>query len=207
MNEFETKRASLEDKYANAPEQVTKEDLESYESFYALKTYFWNNQEKTKVVLGDYEVTHTFRRGISSNSGKSKSPTQHKFIIKNLTNDEQWEDGLIIKEHNRRSRFGSVEKYEREMRDTSNSPNWKPGPTKEAIKGSVLELANRLHLPIGLLLDQLAKAKVNITNEDDLFSESDQAQYLEYLKASHKEVARAKLTRERSGATNLVRNG
>ena len=95
MNEFETKRASLEDKYANAPEQVTKEDLESYESFYALKTYFWNNQEKTKVVLGDYEVTHTFRRGISSNSGKSKSPTQHKFIIKNLTNDEQWEDGLI----------------------------------------------------------------------------------------------------------------
>lgn len=198
MDNFEEKRSVLVNKYTNAPETVSKKDLSSYESFYALKTYFWNNQEKTKVVLGDYEVTHTFRRGISSNSGKSKSHTQHKFIIKSLINDEQWEDGVIIKEHNRRSRFGSVEKYNREMGyseevDYTYLQNLSKQAKKKAVKGSILEFAKGLHLPIGLLLDELAKAKVNITNEDDLITPEDKDRLLNFLMSNYQKKEKARL--------------
>jgi hypothetical protein len=115
MSDFQSNRDKLEAKLFNNPTSVTKDDLKSYEAFYALKTYFWKNQESSKEIFGDYEVEHVFRRGIRSNSGKSKTPTQHMFIINNLTNDEQWENGYIFIEHNRRSRFGNTAQENREL--------------------------------------------------------------------------------------------
>ena len=114
MSDFQSNRDKLEEKLFNNPESVTKDDLKSYEAFYALKTYFWKNQETSTAVFGDYAVIH-FRRGIWSNSGKTKTPTQHMFIIKHLTNDEQWENGYLFREHNRRSRFGNTEQENREL--------------------------------------------------------------------------------------------
>lgn len=112
-NYFEIKRIALVEKFKNEPESVTKEDLDSYESFYALKTYFWETK-KGKAGLGKFTVTHHFRLGLKSNSGKSKTLNQHQFIITDNESHESWVQGFIIPQHNRRSRGANVESYERE---------------------------------------------------------------------------------------------
>ena len=176
------------DKWISHPDEVKKEDLKKP----YLNTYFWKTKPKGKFnpvrVLGNFEIFMDLHFGQRSNSGKSKSPNQTVFVIKDLTTNEEWEAGFIVPEYpNRRSRFGSVEKYERERRDISKSTlENTPSPTKETVKGSVLEFANSLSLPIGLLLDQLSEANINITNEDDLITPEDKDRLLNFLRSNHK---------------------
>ena len=177
------------DKWISHPDEVKREDLKKP----YLNTYFWVTKPKGKDdyvrVLGNFEIFMDLNFGQKSNSGKSKSPNQTVFIIKDLTTHEETKEGFIIDEYpNRRSRFGSVEKYEREKRDISKStPEQTPFPTKETVKGSVLEFANSLSLPIGLLLDKLSEANINITNEDDLITPEDKDRLLNFLKDNYKE--------------------
>ena len=177
------------DKWISHPDEVKREDLKKP----YLNTYFWKTRPKGKFdpvrVLGNFEIFMDLHFGQRSNSGKSKSPNQTVFIIKDLTTHEETKEGFIIDEYpNRRSRFGSVEKYERERRDISKStPKNTPSPTKETVKGSVLEFANSLSLPIGLLLDKLSEANINITNEDDLITPEDKDRLLNFLKDNYKE--------------------
>ena len=177
------------DKWISHPDEVKREDLKKP----YLNTYFWVTKPKGKDdyvrVLGNFEIFMDLNFGQKSNSGKSKSPNQTVFIIKDLTTHEETKEGFIIDEYpNRRSRFGSVEKYEREKRDISKStPENTPSSTKETVKGSVLEFANSLSLPIGLLLDQLSEANINITNEDDLITPEDKDRLLNFLKDNYKE--------------------
>ena len=176
------------DKWISHPDEVKREDLKKP----YLNTYFWVTKPKGKDdyvrVLGNFEIFMDLNFGQKSNSGKSKSPNQTVFIIKDLTTHEETKEGFIIDEYpNRRSRFGSVEKYEREKRDISKStPENTPPSTKETVKGSVLEFANSLSLPIGLLLDQLSEANINITNEDDLITPEDKDRLLNFLRSNHK---------------------
>ena len=176
------------DKWISHPDEVKREDLKKP----YLNTYFWVTKPKGKDdyvrVLGNFEIFMDLNFGQKSNSGKSKSPNQTVFIIKDLTTHEETKEGFIIDEYpNRRSRFGSVEKYEREKRDISKStPENTPSSTKETVKGSVLEFANSLSLPIGLLLDQLSEANINITNEDDLITPEDKDRLLNFLRSNHK---------------------
>ena len=134
------------DKWISHPDEVKREDLKKP----YLNTYFWVTKPKGKDdyvrVLGNFEIFMDLNFGQKSNSGKSKSPNQTVFIIKDLTTHEETKEGFIIDEYpNRRSRFGSVEKYEREKRDISkSSPENTPSSTKEIVKGSVLEFANSL---------------------------------------------------------------
>lgn len=177
------------DKWISHPDEVKREDLKKP----YLNTYFWKTRPKGKFdpvrVLGNFEIFMDLNFGQKSNSGKSKSPNQTVFIIKDLTTHEETKEGFIIDEYpNRRSRFASVEKYEREKRDISKStPEHTPFPTKETVKGSVLEFANSLSLPIGLLLDKLSEANINITNEDDLITPEDKDRLLNFLKDNYKE--------------------
>jgi len=177
------------DSWISEPDAVKREDLKKP----YLNTYFWKTRPKGKFdpvrVLGNFEIFMDLNFGQKSNSGKSKSPNQTVFIIKDLTTHEETKEGFIIDEYpNRRSRFGSVEKYEREKRDISKStPEQTPFPTKETVKGSVLEFANSLSLPIGLLLDKLSEANINITNEDDLITPEDKDRLLNFLKDNYKE--------------------
>ena len=176
------------DKWISHPDEVKREDLKKP----YLNTYFWKTKPKGKFnpvrVLGNFEIFMDLHFGQRSNSGKSKSPNQTVFVIKDLTTNEEWEAGFIVPEYpNRRSRFGSVEKYEREKRDISKStPENTPSSTKETVKGSVLEFANSLSLSIGLLLDQLSEANINITNEDDLITPEDKDRLLNFLRSNHK---------------------
>ena len=177
------------DKWISHPDEVKREDLKKP----YLNTYFWVTKPKGKDdyvrVLGNFEIFMDLNFGQKSNSGKSKSPNQTVFIIKDLTTHEETKEGFIIDEYpNRRSRFGSVEKYEREKRGISKStPENTPSSTKETVKGSVLEFANSLSLPIGLLLDKLSEANINITNEDDLITPEDKDRLLNFLKDNYKE--------------------
>ena len=101
------------DKWISHPDEVKKEDLKKP----YLNTYFWKTKPKGKFnpvrVLGNFEIFMDLHFGQRSNSGKSKSPNQTVFVIKDLTTNEELEAGFIVPEYpNRRARGTSIGKYE-----------------------------------------------------------------------------------------------
>lgn len=195
MDNFEEKRSVLVNKYTNAPERVSKKDLSSYESFYALKTYFWNTKQDN-ANFGKYEVSHIMRQGLLSNSRKTRTPTQHMFVITDTDTGEKWEEGFITTHlHNRRSRGGNVESYMKDIApDKSQQVNELISePLKEIKKGSVAEMAKELNLPIDLLLKQFKESRVKVSNEDDLITPSDKDKLLSYLQTQHESKKNKKL--------------
>jgi hypothetical protein len=195
MDNFEEKRSVLVNKYTNAPETVSKKDLSSYESFYALKTYFWNTKQDN-ANFGKYEVSHIMRQGLLSNSRKTRTPTQHMFVITDTDTGEKWEEGFITTHlHNRRSRCGNIESYMKDIApDKSHQVNeLKSEPLKEFKKGSVAEMAKELHLPIDLLLKQFKEFQSEICNEDDLITPEDKDRLLNFLMGNYQKKEKARL--------------
>jgi hypothetical protein len=195
MDNFEEKRSVLVNKYTNAPKTVSKKDLSSYESFYALKTYFWNTKQDN-ANFGKYEVSHIMRQGLLSNSRKTRTPTQHMFVITDTGTGEKWEEGFITTHlHNRRSRCGNVESYMKDIApDKSQQVNELISePLKKIKKGSVAEMAKELYLPIDLLLKQFKESRVEVSNEDDLITPSDKDKLLSYLQTQQESKKNKKL--------------
>ena len=103
------------DKWISHPDEVKAEDLK----FLYLNTYFWKTKDKKfnpVRVLGNFEIFMDWQPGQRSNSGKSKSPSQKAFFIRDLTTNEEWQEGFTVLEYpNRRARGGSIERYERDL--------------------------------------------------------------------------------------------
>ena len=87
------------DKWISHPDEVKREDLKKP----YLNTYFWVTKPKGKDdyvrVLGNFEIFMDLHSGQKSNSGKSKSPNQTVFFIKDLTTHEETKEGFIIDEY------------------------------------------------------------------------------------------------------------
>lgn len=112
MDDFEAKRQELVDKYKNNPNEVTRDDLDGYMPFYAIKTYMWDTKNWGGTTqIGKFTVSHMYERGQLSNSGKTRtSDTQHKFTITNTETNETFDNGVIVSNtvSNRRTRGGRM---------------------------------------------------------------------------------------------------
>ena len=68
---------------------------------------------------------------------------------------------------------------------------------------SVTQFASELKMPTAALLEQLKRAGVDKTNEQDLLTEQDKSRLLEYLRESHGNTAKGKITLTRKQTSEI----
>lgn len=105
-------------KYIDDPFSLTKEVLlettgsPNYndKAVYWLKSYFYKTKPKDKDnyerTIGHFQIRMYWEKGILTNSGKNRYPTQYQFFVKDLNTGDEFNVGLIYNENNRRSRGG-----------------------------------------------------------------------------------------------------